>query len=166
MPVIAAFSHPGDLVAIPAATCPALITAAAGTGRRVLHTDAQPGSASYRPGQADLAVTVFSGGPPAGTARETVLYAACQRALRPGGILAVIIGQPAAGQIPDLGHAVACARAAGFVFAQHIVLIHATVQGGQLRPFHATTDPDDDSLTIRVHTDLLILTKPGGLDDR
>ena len=64
-----------------------------------------------------------------------MLYAACQRALRPGGVLAVIAGRPAPGQIPDLSHAVACARAAGLIYAQHIVLVHAAIDGGQLRPF-------------------------------
>ena len=139
--MIAAFSRPGDLVAVPGAGCAALAAAAARTGRRVLGIAAspggQPGGASCAAGQAALAVTVFSGGLPAGgaAAGETVLYAACQRALRPGGVLAVIAGRPAPGQIPDLSHAVACARAAGLVYAQHIVLIHAAVDGGQLRPF-------------------------------
>ena len=139
--MIAAFSRPGDLVAVPGAGCAALAAAAARTGRRVLGIAAspggQPGGASCAAGQAALAVTVFSGALPAsGTAAgEPVLYAACQRALRPGGVLAVIAARPAPGQIPDLSHAVACARAAGFVYAQHIVLLHAAVDGGQLRPF-------------------------------
>ena len=104
LPVIAAFSRPGDLVAVPGAGCAALAAAAARTGRRVLGIAAgpggQPGGASSAAGQAALAVTVFSGGLPAsGTAAgETVLYAACQRALRPGGILAVIAGRPAPGR--------------------------------------------------------------------
>ena len=112
MPVIAAFSRPGDLVAVPGPGCAALAAAAARTGRRVLGIAAspggQPGGASCRVGQAVLAVTVVSGGLPAGgTPGETVLYAACQRVLRPGGVLAVIAARPAPGQIPDLSHAVA-----------------------------------------------------------
>jgi len=171
LPVIAAFSRPGDLVAIPGAGCAALAAAAARTGRRVLGIAAgpggQPGGARSAAGQAALAVTVFSGGLPAsGTAAgETVLYAACQRALRPGGVLAVIAARPAPGQIPDLSHAVACARAAGFVYAQHIVLLHAAVDGGQLRPFpgqHAASCPREDPPGARIHADLLVLTKPGG----
>jgi len=168
VPVIAAFSRPGDLVAVPGAGCPALAAAAARTGR-VLATLAspgdQPGGASCAAGQAALAVTVFASGQPAGgTPGHTVLYAACQRALRPGGVLAVIAGRPAPGQIPDLSHAVACARAAGLVYAQHIVLIHAAVEGGQLRPFpgqHAACSGEGPP-GARIHADLLVLTKPGG----
>ena len=174
VPVIAAFSRPGDLVAVPGPGCAALAAAAARTGRRVLGIAAspggQPGGASCTVGQAALAVTVVSGGQPAGgTPGETVLYAACQRALRPGGVLAVIAGLPAPGQIPDLSHAVACARAAGLVYAQHIVLLHAAVDGGQLRPFPgqpAASCPGEGPPGARIHADLLVLTKPGGPDDR
>jgi hypothetical protein len=171
LPVIAAFSRPGDLVAVPGARCAALAAAAARTGRRVLDITArpggQPGGASCAAGQAALAITVFSGALPAGgpAAYETVLYAACQRVLRPGGVLAVIAGRPAPRQIPDLSHAVACARAAGLVYAQHIVLLHAALDGGQLRPFpgqHAASCPREGPPGARIHADLLILSKPGG----
>ena len=170
MPVIAAFSRPGDLVAVPGPGCAALAAAAARTGRRVLgiaSPDGQPDGASCTVGQAALAVTVVSGGLPAGgaAAGETVLYAACQRALRPGGVLAVLAARPAPGQIPDLSHVVACARAAGFVYAQHIVLIHAALDGGQFRPFpgqHAASCPREGPPGVRIHADLLVLTKPGG----
>jgi hypothetical protein len=143
--------------------------------RRVLGIPAspggQPGGASCAAGQAALAITVFSGGLPAdGTAAgEIVLYAACQRALRPGGVLAVIAGRPAPGQIPDLSHAVACARAAGLIYAQHIVLLHATLDGGQLRPFPgqpAVPCPRQGPPGARIHADLLVLTKPGDPNDR
>ena len=98
VPVIAAFSRPGDLVAVPGVGCPALGAAAARTGRRILGITGGPGGqqggASCPPGQAALAVTAFSAGLPAGgtAASETGLYAACQRVLRPGGILAIIAG--------------------------------------------------------------------------
>ncbi len=175
VPVIAAFSRPGDLVAVPGAGCAALATAAARTGRRVLGIAAssghQPDGVSCAAGQAALAVTVFSDGLQAGDAAgcETVLYAACQRALRPGGVLAVIAGRPAPGQIPDLSYGVACARAAGLVYAQHIVLLHAAIDGGQLRPFPgqpAASCPREGQPGARIHADLLVLTKPGGPDDR
>jgi hypothetical protein len=42
-----------------------------------------------------------------------------------------------AGGIADLGLAVARARAAGLVYTQHIILIHAAIDGDQLRPFPA-----------------------------
>jgi hypothetical protein len=175
LPVIAAFSRPGDLVAVPGPGCAALAAAAARTGRRVLgiadSPGGRPGGASCTIGQAALAVTVFSGGLPAGGAAacETVLYAPCQRVLRPGGVLAVIAGRPAPGQIPDLSHAVACARSAGLVYAQHIVLLHAAVDGGQLRPLPgqpAASCPREGPPGARIHADLLVLIKPGGPDDR
>jgi hypothetical protein len=172
VPVIAAFSRPGDLVAVPGAGCPVLAAAAAHAGRRVLgitpSPGQRPGTASCAAGQAALAITVFSGALPAGGAAgsETVLYAACQRALRPGGILAIIAGRPAPGQIPDLSHAVACARAAGLIYAQHIVLLHAALDGEQLRPFpgqHAAAAGSRDGPPgARIHADLLVLIKPGG----
>ena len=115
--VITAFSRPGELVVIPAAGTGALLTAAAAAGRRVLGLFSGPAAChaassrldrdlgpAARPlaqaraggpallleagcpeaGQAALAVT-GRGGPGAG-----VLYAACERVLRPGGVLAVI----------------------------------------------------------------------------
>jgi hypothetical protein len=172
LPVIAAFSRPGDLVAVPGAGCPVLAAAAARAGRRVLGVvlspGQQPGTVGCAAGQAALAITVFSGALPTGGAVgcETVLYAACQRALRPGGILAIIAARPAPGQIPDLSHAVACARAAGLIYAQHIVLLHATLDGGQLRPFPgqhpAASGSRDGPPGARIHADLLVLIKPGG----
>jgi hypothetical protein len=176
VPVIAAFSRPGDMVAVARAGCAALAAAAAGTGRRVLGIAAtpgdQPGRASCAAGQAALAITVFSGGLQAAGegACETVVYAACQRVLRPGGVLAVIAGRPAPGQIPDLSHAVASARAAGLIYAQHIILLHAAIHGGQLRPFPgqpaASCPRQGPPPGARIHADLLVLTKPGGPDDR
>jgi hypothetical protein len=89
------------------------------------------------------------------------MYAACQRVLRPGGVLAVITASPDAdGQLADLaGQAVASARAAGLVYAQHIVLVHAAIRGSQLAP-----DPAAGGLPggCRIHSDLLVFTKPGG----
>jgi hypothetical protein len=166
-PVIVAFSRPGDLVAVPGTSCAALAAATARTGRRIVDIATGPGGVICAAGQAALAITVFSGSLPAGgaAAGEPVLYTACQRVLRPGGILAVIAGRTAPGQIPDLSQAVASARAAGLVYAQHIILIHAVIDGGQLRPFpgqDAAPCPGDGSPGARIHADLLVLTKPGG----
>jgi hypothetical protein len=90
-----------------------------------------------------------------------VLYPACERVLRPGGVLAVITASPAPdGQLTDLaGHAVATARAAGLVYAQHIVLMHAAIRDGQLAPDPASAGLPGGS---RIHSDLLVFTKPGG----
>jgi hypothetical protein len=163
--VIAAFSRPGDLVAIPGAGCAALAAAAARTGRRILaiaNPGEQPSRGSCAAGQAALAITIFSDGT---DECETEPYAACHRALWPGGVLAVLAGRSAPGQIQDLAHAVACARAAGLIYTQHIVLLHATIDGRQLRPFpgqDAPSGPGESPPGTRIHADLLVLTKPGG----
>lgn len=164
---VAAFSRPGDLVAVPGAGCPALASAAARTGRRIADIadpGGQPGGASCPPGQAALAVAAFSATLSADGAAtcQTALYPACHRVLRPGGILAIIAARTAPGQIPDLAHAVASARTAGLIYAQHIVLLHAALDGGQLRPFpgqDAVSCPAGGPPGARIHADLLVLTK-------
>jgi hypothetical protein len=194
--VITAFSRPGELVVIPAAGTGALLSAAAAAGRRVLGLFAGPAAChaaglrldwdlgpARRPlaqaraggpgllleagcpeaGQAALAIT-GRGGPGAG-----VLYAACERVLRPGGVLAVITAStPRPGGLrDDPGEVIAAARAAGLVYAQHIVALHAAITGGQLTPGPpGTARPDETAgppaVHASVHSDLLVFTKPGG----
>jgi len=121
-------------------------------------------------GQAALAITGCHGPgccsrpEPGGETGPGLLYAACQRVLRPGGVLAVITATPAAGGQPaDLaGHAVAAARAAGLVYAQHIVLVHAAIRDDQLAPDPAASSPAGLPGGCRIHSDLLVFTKPGG----
>jgi hypothetical protein len=89
-----------------------------------------------------------------------LLFAACERVLRPGGVLAVIAG-PAApgGTLTDTaGSVVAAARAAGLVYAQHIVLVRAAIDGDRLAPAPGSSAPGGSP----VHDDLLLFTKPGG----
>jgi len=124
-------------------------------------------------GQATLAITgchgpgcCASGPEPGGDDRPGVLYAACQRVLRPGGVLAVITASGAVapdGQLADLpGQAVASARAAGLVYAQHIVLVHAVIRESQLAPDPAAGTASGLPGGRRIHSDLLIFTQPGG----
>jgi hypothetical protein len=123
-------------------------------------------------GQAALAVAGCHGPgccaasePASDAARSSwLLYAAAERVLRPGGVLAVVIASQAGGD-PDTGLAggtVAAARAAGLAYAQHIVLVHAAVDGDRLDPagppLPAAGLPGDAS----VHSDLLVFTKSGG----
>jgi len=92
-----------------------------------------------------------------------LLFAACERVLRPGGVLAVIAG-PAAdgGTLTDTaGSVVAAARAAGLVYAQHIVLVLAEIDGDRLAPAAPGTGADAPGGSP-VHDDLLVFTKPGG----
>ena len=184
--VIDTFSVPGDLVAAAGGCSPAVAEAAAAAGRRVLALVPDGASgyplpvpypvARLRPGgpalvlapgnpvtgQAALAVAGCCAGP--GTSGQDgqdeqdagLLFAACERVLRPGGVLAVIAG-PAAdgGALTDTaGSVVAAARAAGLVYAQHIVLVRAEIDGDRLAPAAPGGSP--------VHDDLLVFTKPGG----
>ena len=182
--VIDTFSLPGDLVAAVGGS-PAVIEAAAAAGRPVLTLAPGPAPGRQRPGV--LAALPPPGDPDAGTAGLAVagccgpgccgrqpgsadkrqdpgpVFAACERVLRPGGVLAVISG-PAApgGMLTDTaGSAVAAARAAGLVYAQHIVLVRAAIDGDRLAP----AAPGIGSAApggSPVHDDLLVFTKPGG----
>jgi hypothetical protein len=86
--------------------------------------------------------------------------------LRPGGVLAVITASGAVtpdGQFADLtGQAVASARAAGLVYAQHIVLVHAVIRESQLTPDPASGAASGLPGGCQVHSDLLIFTQFGG----
>jgi hypothetical protein len=120
-------------------------------------------------GQAVLAITGCHGpgccSPPESAAGHPALvYAACQRVLAPGGVLTVITATPGPGsQLTDLaGHTVATARAAGLIYAQHIVLVHAAIHGDQLTPDPAAPLPASQAAGQQVHSDLLVFTKPGG----
>jgi hypothetical protein len=182
--VIDAFSLPGDLVAI-AGGSPAVAGAAAAASRRVLVLTASPGPARQRPG--GPAALPPAGDPAAGTAGLAIagwrgpgccrprpasadgeamedpgpVFAACERVLRPGGILAVITSPatPGGTLTGTAGSLVAAARAAGLVYAQHIVLVRAAIDGDRL----TFTDAGPAVTGGRpAHDDLLLFTKPGG----
>jgi hypothetical protein len=182
--VIDAFSLPGDLVAADSGS-PAVTEAAAAAGRPVLVLAPGRPPARHRPGvpaalplpgdpdagTAGLAIAGCCGpgccGPqPGGADREPrpapgPAFAACERVLRPGGILAVITAGTAApgGTTTDTtGSVVAAARAAGLVYAQHIVLVRAAIDGDRLAPAPGSSAPGGSP----VHDDLLLFTKPGG----
>jgi len=177
--VIDAFSLPGDLIAAPGGS-PAVTEAAAAAGRRVLALT--PGRDPGRPRPGDPAALPPPGDPDAGTAALAVagycgpepghsggeldpgpVFAACERVLRPGGVLAVITGPGAAGGTAAgaAGSVVAAARAAGLVYAQHIVLVRAGIDGDRLIPAAHGTGPAAPGGSP-VHDDLLVFTKLGG----
>ena len=97
---------------------------------------------------------------------SAVLYAACQRMLAPGGRLLVITS--AVRQPGFAGQVIVHARAAGLVYAQHIIALHAPIRGGCLAsPWQQPSLPYEDEpaavpLNLPVHTDLLLFTQPGG----
>ncbi len=119
-------------------------------------------------GQAALAITgchgpgCCSSPEPGGADDPALVYAACQRVLAPGGVLAVITASRAdGGQLADLaGHAVAAARAAGLVYAQHIVLVHAAIDGDHLASDPAATVSADSVGGTQIHSGLLVFSKP------
>jgi hypothetical protein len=181
--VIGSFSRPGDLVAA-AGGCPAAAEAAAAGRRAVLvvlpdgrsgypapvpypAVRLRPGGPAMAPasgnpyiGQVALAVASVPGPACCVSSRDGgdggLVYAACEQLLRPGGVLAVTTAGPGADE--PTGSAVAAARAIGLIYAQHIVLIHAAIDGDHLKPSPLPAGPGG----IAVHSDLLIFTKPGG----
>ena len=182
--VIDTFSLPGDLIAAPGGS-PAVTEAAAAAGRRVLvlTPGGDPGrlrsgvpAALPPPGDPDagtagLAIAGYCGpgccGQPPGRLDGELdpgpVFAACERILRPGGVLAVITG-PAApgGTLTDTaGSVVAAARAAGLVYAQHIVLVRADIVGDRLVPAARSTGSAAPG-SRPVHNDLVVFTKLGG----
>ena len=193
---ITAFSRPGDLIVIPAAGTGALLAAVAAAGRRVLGLFSSPAAchtASVRLDQ-DLgpaarplaqaraggpALLLEAGCPEAeqaalaitgrGSHGGSVLYAACERVLRPGGVLAVITASThrPAGLRDDPAEVIAAARAAGLIYTQHIIALHAAITDGHLTPsLSGPARPDEaagaPAVCACIHSDLLVFTKPGG----
>jgi hypothetical protein len=171
--VISAFSTPGDLIAAAGCT-PAVRHAAAAAGRRVFALVPRPAPAPHHPGRP--AAMPPPGDPAAGTAALAIasccgqqqcgepegpgpMFGACGWVLRPGGVLAVITG-PAAPGVQAAGSAVAAARAAGLIYAQHIVLVYAAIDGDHLTPAAPGPEPAAPGGSP-VHGDLLVFTKPG-----
>jgi hypothetical protein len=125
-------------------------------------------------GQAALALTTACATPgclpPGGGDAEAgadpgVLYAACQRVLRPGGLLAVIT---AAAREPGWpGEVIAHARAAGLIYTQHIIALHAPIRGSRLHapaaaPALSPHPGAAAGLHLPAHSDLLVFATPGG----
>ena len=157
--VIDAFSLPGDLVAAAGGCLPAVTEAAAAAGRRVLALAAGPAPARQQcpacpaalpppgdpaAGTAGLAIAGWCGpgccgsrpGSADGEPGPGPAFAACERVLRPGGVLAVVTGPAAPGGTlaGTAGSVAAAARAAGLVYAQHIVLVRAAHRRRPPRP--------------------------------
>jgi hypothetical protein len=162
--VISALSRPGDLVAAPGPGDEVLLAAAVRAGRRA---DGPAAAAA-----AALAVVTACPAPGcrppgpagAGSADLGLPWAACCRALRPGGLLAVLT--TAARHPGWAGQLIAHARAAGLVYAQHVVVLHAPVRDDHLlspwpQPAPASAGPAD-TRHLPVHTDLLLFAPPGG----
>lgn len=129
-------------------------------------------AASPETGQAALVITAAcatpgcpppaSGSPPpVGGAVQSgpgELYAACQRVLAPGGVLVVITNAARAPGHP--GELIASARAAGLVYIQHIIAVHAFIRASHLiTPVDAQPGMQPGpARNLPIHTDLLVLT--------
>ncbi len=175
--VITAFTSPGDLVVTPDPAAGVFAAAAAGAGRRARPRPADPAAllAGFCPdaGQAALAVVTAcgtpgcpepgAGRPGAAAAAPGMMFAACHRVLAPGGLLAVITN--AACHPGHAGDITASARAAGLVYTQHIIAVHAAICGGRLR-LPASARPAGGRRPAGphrpVHSDVLLFRLPGG----
>ena len=85
------------------------------------------------------------------------------RLLRHGGLLLVACRQQHRqdGELTDpCGHLVAAARSAGFVYRQHILIVHATARGNHLHPAPCAPEPQPARPRRHrtIHTDLLMFT--------
>ncbi len=176
--VVTMLSSPGDLVVVPDPGASVFAATAAGAGRRARLQPAcsaalLAGSCADA-GQAALAVVTAcdtpgcapgAGRPGAAAVGPGVMFAACHRALAPGGLLAVITN--AACHPGHAGDITASARAAGLVYTQHIIAVHAAISGGRLRlPAAAPTRPHSSGHPAGphrpVHSDVLLLAMEDG----
>jgi modification methylase len=150
--------------------CRPLAALRPGGPQRLLH------AASPETGQAALVITTAcatpgcpppapggAAGPAAAPGAEPgVLYAACQRVLAPGGLLVIITS--AARQPGHPGELIAHARAAGLIYTQHIIAVHARIRGGHLItavPALPPGPPEGPARHLPIHTDLLVFAQEG-----
>ena len=182
--VIDAFSLPGDLVAA-AGGSPAVTEAAAAAGRRVLALVPGPAPARQRPGvpaalpppgtpppgrpgwpspaAAAPAAAVGSRAARPGRAGPGPVFAACERVLRPGGVLAVITGPAAPGGTPPAPPGASSPPPARPAWST------PSTSSWSAPPSTATASPPPPPIpapprpaAARSHDDLLVFTKPGG----
>jgi len=164
--VIASFSRRGELIATAGIGARMLAAAAAAAGRTavILSPGTQPRE------RVVLAVTAacpcpatrLPGHGPDDPGLDGAI-AACARALRSGGLLAVLTSAARAPGLP--GDVVARARAAGLGYTQHIVLVHAAIRGDSLDGPWLPPDLHCPLVHGTAHTDLLLFTAPEGTAD-
>ena len=189
--VIGAFSVPGDLVAAAGGCSPAVAEAAAAAGRPVFALvpggrSGYPLSVPYpaarlRPPGRPRARPRQPGHRAGRAGRRRLLQLQLPRVRRPGrsGRWAAVRrlragaaawrcagrhrrpGRPGGTLTDTAGSVVAAARAAGLVYAQHIVLVRAVIDGDRLAPAAPGAGADAPGGSP-VHDDLLVFTKPGG----
>jgi hypothetical protein len=164
--VIASFSRRGELIATAGIGARTLAAAAAAAGRTAVIVS--PGTQPR--GRAVLAVTAAcpcSATPLPGLGPDDPglddAIGACARALRPGGLLAVLTSAARAPGLP--GDVVARARAAGLGYTQHIVFVHAVIRGDSLDGSQFPRGLHSVGVHAAAHTDLILFTAQGTADD-
>jgi hypothetical protein len=91
-----------------------------------------------------------------------VVYGGLRRRLRPGGILAVVLGTDDRHLPADTAGLVEVATAAGLSYLQHIVAVRAAVAGDHFTPPEAAAVPTPSGAAhLKVHRDLMIFTRTG-----
>jgi hypothetical protein len=152
--LLAAYTRGGDAI-YDTTGDPVLRQVATSTGRHY-----HLGRSRGRVQPVALAVTDW----PIGDDRDldpVVVYGGLRRRLRPGGILAVILGT-ADGTPADAAGLVDVTAAAGLSYLQHIVAVHATATSDRLTPPHgAAVSAPGAAAHIKVHRDLMIFTRVG-----
>jgi hypothetical protein len=155
--LLSAFTRPGQAVH-DATGDPTLAQAVAALGR---HSAA--GHRGQPPEPAELALSAW---PPPGRGIDPVIsLGALRRRLAPGGVLVVVLADPAPGRQPvDAGPLVRAAAQARLAYLQHIVAVHAPIHADRIHPTLGDTVARrvGGGRHLRVHTDLLIFTPAGG----
>jgi hypothetical protein len=157
--LLAAYTSTGEAV-YDTTGDPVLRQVATNTGRRY-HADGTGRCRSQVPLVA-LAVTRWPTDPDRDL-DPVLVYGGLRRRLRPGGILAVVLGTGYRHPPADAAGLVDVAAAAGLSYLQHIVAVHAVATGDQFTPpDHATAAPAPGGAAhLKVHRDLMIFTRPG-----
>ena len=157
--LLAAYTRGGDTI-YDTTGDPVLRQATTTTGRH--HHTSGGGRARAKVQPVALAVTAWPTRDEDSDLDPVVVYGGLRRRLRPGGILAVILGT-ADGQPADAAGLVDVAAAAGLSYLQHIVAAHATAAGDQLTPpDHPVATPTPGAAAhLKVHRDLMIFTRVG-----
>jgi hypothetical protein len=168
--LLAAYTRAGDVV-FDATTDPVLAQAADTAVRRYTSHATRPAADADPDASAALVVATW---PVAGAVDPVIVLGGLGRRLRHGGVLAVVIANPHRDGVPvEVGPLVSAAHAARLSYLQHIVAVHAHVDGDHItspdpgRAAAVTTDVVaqlGEAAHVRVHTDLLVFTQGRGDD--
>jgi hypothetical protein len=157
----AAYSRPAEPI-VDAIGEPAVEAAASAYGR--LHVPATVDDLAHLlPVEQPIAALVLLRWPPAEPAGDGItvdqVIAGASWLLRPGGCVAVLVGQPASPAV--LAEIVGAATRIGLRYLQHVIAIDAEIIGDQLHTDTAAVPP---ARHARAHRDVLVFTPPDSHD--